>query len=169
MEFISSDTNVWIDFEVISRLGLPFRLPYTYIMYTESIDSELLMPSGIKEKLTAAGLVGVDITTQEFLIADEWGKIYPRLSGPDRIALAIAKERKIVLLTGDMALRKAAEKEGVPVLGTIGIMDKLLEGKHITLEEYITCISDFLTHKGREIRLPRAELEKRLKQTREQK
>ena len=113
MEFISRDTNVWIDFEVISRLGLPFRLPYTYIMYTESIDSELLMPPGIKEKLTAAGLVGVDITTQEFLIADEWGKVYPRLSGPDRIALAIAKERKIVLLTGDMALRKAAEDEQV--------------------------------------------------------
>ena len=26
MEFISSDTNVWVDFRVISRIELPFRL-----------------------------------------------------------------------------------------------------------------------------------------------
>lgn len=37
MEFVSSDTNVWIDFQVIARLQLPFLLPYTYIMYTESM------------------------------------------------------------------------------------------------------------------------------------
>lgn len=50
MEYISSDTNVWIDFSVISRLDLPFLLPYTYIMYTESIENEsyytLLVSSG---------------------------------------------------------------------------------------------------------------------------
>ena len=34
MEYISSDTNVWIDFNIISRMNLPFLLPYTYIMYS---------------------------------------------------------------------------------------------------------------------------------------
>ena len=58
MEFVSSDTNVWIDFRVISRLSLPFRLPYTYIMYTESITSELLNPVGFQDDLMAAGLAG---------------------------------------------------------------------------------------------------------------
>lgn len=56
MEFVSSDTNVWIDFQVIARLQLPFLLPYTYIMYTESINSELLSPSGFREDLLEAGL-----------------------------------------------------------------------------------------------------------------
>lgn len=112
MEFISSDTNVWIDFRVISRLSLPFRLPYTYIMYEESIDSELLAPAGFRQELIDAGLVGVDITFEEFTLAESWGSIYPKLSVQDRIALAIAKEREIILLTGDMALRKAAGKEG---------------------------------------------------------
>ena len=106
MEFVSSDTNVWIDFRVISRLSLPFRLPYTYIMYTESITSELLNPVGFQDDLMAAGLVGVDITIEEFMLAESWGGVYPKLSVQDRIALTIAKERKIVLLTGDMALRK---------------------------------------------------------------
>ena len=162
MEFISSDTNVWIDFRVIARLRLPFRLPYTYIMYKETITSELLTPAGFQEELTAAGLVGVDITIEEFMLVESWGNRYPKLSTQDRIALAIAKERKIHLLTGDMALRKAAEQEGVPVLGTIGILDQLLEGRYIDQDEYVYCLSELLKHNGGEIRLPAAELRKRM-------
>ena len=108
MEFISSDTNVWIDFKTISRINLPFRLPYTYIMYKESMEEELLSPEGLKEELKTAGLIGVDITIEEFMMADSWGQIYKRLSVQDRIALSIAKCRNIVLLTGDKALREAA-------------------------------------------------------------
>ena len=162
MEFISSDTNVWIDFRVISRLSLPFRLPYTYIMYEESIDSELLTPAGFRQELIDAGLVGVDITFEEFTLAESWGSIYPKLSVQDRIALAIAKKREIILLTGDMALRKAAGKEGVSVLGTIGVLDKLFEGAYIAQEEYEYCLSELLKHNGGEIRLPASELKKRL-------
>lgn len=54
------------------------------------------------------------------------GKIlYPKLSIQDRIALAIAKQRNIVLLPGDMALRKAATKEGVSIMGTLGVLGRL--------------------------------------------
>ena len=162
MEFISSDTKVWIDIRVISRLSLPFRLPYTYIMYRESIASELLTPAGFQHELTAAGLVSVEIPIEEFILAESWGNIYPRLSVQDRIALAIAKERKIILLTGDMALRKAAGKEGVSVLGTIGELVKLYEGKYILQDEYEYCLSELLKHNGGEIRLPSSELKKRL-------
>lgn len=162
MEFVSSDTNVWIDFRVISRLSLPFRLPYTYIMYTESITSELLNPVGFQDDLMAAGLVGVDITIEEFMLAESWGGVYPKLSVQDRIALAIAKERKIVLLTGDMARRKAASKENVSVLGTIGVLDKLFSGKYISRDEYIECLSELQKHNGGEVRLPPTELQKRL-------
>jgi hypothetical protein len=31
MEYISSDTNVWLDFMMIEQLELPFRLPYIYL------------------------------------------------------------------------------------------------------------------------------------------
>ena len=162
MEFVSSDANVWIDFRVIFRLNLPFRLPYTYIMYTESIDSELLTPADFRYNLIAAGLVGVDITTVEFELAESWGKAYPKLSVQDRIALAIAKERKIVLLSGDKPLREVAAQEGVTVFGTIGVLDKLYEGKYIPKEEYAYCLSELLKHNGREVRLPASELRKRL-------
>ena len=164
MEFVSSDTNVWIDFQVIARLKLPFLLPYTYIMYTESIDSELLSPLGFRENLLEAGLVGVDITIEEFSLADSWGNTYPKVSIQDRIALAIAKRRNIVLLTGDMALRKAAVKEGVSIMGTLGVLDQLYEGGYIASDEYEHCLIEFLRHNGGEVRLPSGELKRRIEE-----
>ena len=149
MEYISSDTNVWIDFNIISRMNLPFLLPYTYIMYTESMESELLNPEGFKDQLAEAGLVGVDITIEEFFLAQSWGPLYPKLS-------------IITLLTGDKALRMAAAQEGVHVIGTLGILDQLFDGQYIAKDEYLYCLQEFQKHNGGEVRLPRAELKKRL-------
>ena len=128
MKYISSDTNIWIDFNTISRTDLPFRLPCTYIMYKEALRKEIINPPELLADLQKRGLIGVDLTIEEFFYADELSKKYVKLSGYDRTALAVAKYRKIPLLTGDNPLRKAAEKEGVEVFGTIGLLDKLYEG-----------------------------------------
>lgn len=109
-----------------------------------------------------AGLVGVDITIDEFSLADSWENIYPKLSIQDRIALAIAKQRNIVLLPGDMALRKAATKEGVSIMGTLGVLGRLYEGSYITSDEYEYCLSELLRRNGGAVRLPNSELKKRL-------
>ena len=122
MKYISSDTNVWIDFVTINRIALPFRLPYTYIMNQDAIDEELLSPPDFKEQLISAGLVATELTDDEFFLAESYGTRYRKLSVHDRIALAIAKKRNITLLTGDQALRNAARSEGVPLIGTIGIL-----------------------------------------------
>lgn len=47
MQYISSDTNIWLDFMIINRLELPFRLPYIYLMNSEAMEDELLNPPGI--------------------------------------------------------------------------------------------------------------------------
>ena len=47
MEFISSDTNIWIDFSLINKLHLPFKLPYVYLMDKDVIEDELLSPTQI--------------------------------------------------------------------------------------------------------------------------
>ena len=91
MKYISSDTNVWIDFVTINRIALPFRLPYTYIMNQDAIDEELLSPPDFKAQLISAGLVATELTDDEFFLAEEYGTRYRRLSIHDRIALAIAK------------------------------------------------------------------------------
>ena len=164
MKYISSDTNVWIDFVTINRIALPFRLPYTYIMNQDAIDEELLSPPDFKDQLLSAGLVSTELTDAEFFLAEEYGLRYRKLSTHDRIALAIAKQRNITLLTGDQALRKAANAEGVSLIGTIGILDQLHNRELITTTEYIDCLKDLQSNNGKIIRLPAHELEERIRQ-----
>lgn len=163
MEYISSDTNIWIDFAIIEKLELPFKLPYIYLMDNDAIEDELLNPSEIGRRLIDLGLRKTELTEEEFFLAEELINKYAKPSLYDCIALAIAKVRGIILLTGDGALRKAAQTEGVNVMGTIGILDELSEGGYIEQEEFQYCIKELLNLNGSKVRLPEGELRKRLK------
>lgn len=160
MRYISSDTNVWLDFNSISRLNLPFRMPCIYIMFKEALREEIISPPELLSDLQEKGLKGVELETEEFYYALALSGKYRKLSGYDRTALAIAKIRGITLLTGDNPLRQAAIQEGVEVFGTIGLLDKLYEGEHISKKEYLYCLKELLSHKER--RLPADELQKRI-------
>lgn len=129
-------------------------------MFRETLRDEVLNPPHLSDTLEQLGLVGVHLTTEEFVYADMIYDKYVKLSTPDRIALAIAYNRKITLLTGDKALRNAAEKEGVKVLGTIGLLDLMLDQDCIDDAEYQSCLREFLNHPER--RLPQKELQKRI-------
>lgn len=83
----------------------------------------------------------------------------------DCVALAIAKCRKIILLTGDGSLRKAAQSEGVTVLGTIGVLDQLYNGMYIEKVEYMECLKKLKFYNGGKVRLPAKELERRMEET----
>ena len=163
MQYISSDTNIWLDFYTIQKIELPFRLPYTYIMSCDALNDEILSPFGLGSLLISFGLVSVNLTIDEFSLAEEYGKNYTRLSIYDRIALAIAKERNITLLTGDGALRKAAKQENVPIMGTLGILDQLWDSKRISTSELKECLQQLIANNGGAVRLPREELKSRLK------
>ncbi len=162
MRFISSDTNVWIDFSTIQKTGLPFRLPYTFIMSEDAVADELISPPGLGQELVSYGLVPVELTIEEFFLAEQYGSTYAKLSIFDRIALAIAKSREITLLTGDGALRKAAKQESVPIKGTLGILDDLRNRNLITADELKTCLLSLLENNGGAVRLPKAEILSRL-------
>lgn len=162
MEYISSDTNVWLDFAVINKLEIPFRLPYTYIMNEDAIADELLSPKELRENLVELGLRAVELSEEEFYLAEEYNAKYTKPSLYDCVALAIAKVRGITLMTGDGPLRKAAEQENVSVIGTIGVLDQLYEGQYIEKEEYVDCLKKLLKNNGQKIRLPEKELQKRV-------
>lgn len=162
MKFISSDTNVWVDFATIDRLALPFKLPCIYLMNKEAILNELLQPEGLGENLRALGLQPVELSEEEFFLAEELNQKYRRPSTYDCIALAIAKCRRIVLLTGDGALRKAAIQEGVEVIGSIGVLDLLQEQNIIEVSEYLSCLKEFKRLNGGKIRLPKDAIQERI-------
>lgn len=162
MEYVSSDTNVWLDFATIDRLEIPFKLPYTYIMNEDAIEDELLSPKELRENLVGLGLHAVELSEEEFYLAEKYNAKYTKPSLYDCVALAIAKVRGITLMTGDGPLRKAAEQEHVSVIGTIGILDRLYEGQYIEKEEYVNCLKALLKNNGQKVRLPETELKKRV-------
>ena len=87
---------------------------------------------------------------------------YSSLSIYDAFALAIAKLRGWILLTGDMPLRKAATIEGVEHHGTIWIYDQLKTQEKIANAEYNNAIEKLIEAvKNGRCRLPLAELKKR--------
>ena len=167
MEYISSDTNIWIDFAIINRLELPFKLPYIYLMDQDAVEDEILSPPGLGKKLTRLGLQKTQLTEEEFFLSEVLTEKYAKLSLYDCVALAIAKVRGIILLTGDGPLRKAAASENVRVIGTIGILDQLLSGRYIAPNDYMDCVAALLEHNGGKVRLPESELKKRLKKREE--
>ena len=133
-------------------------------MFKEALRKEIVSPTELLNELKKNGLVGVDITIDEFFYADELAIKYVKLSRYDRIALSIAKHRNIRLLTGDNPLRKAAQKEGVRVFGTIGLLDELYSKKDIDKKEYVYCLETLLKHEER--RLPKEELKNRIEKMR---
>ena len=130
--YISSNTNIWIDFNEINHLEHPFLLRYEYYISSAALYDELIEPPQLREKLLELGLRQTEITDEELALALEFQNIYKKLSVYDRIALAIAKTRSWILLTGDRPLRNAAKKEGVECHGAIWIYDELLRLKKLT-------------------------------------
>lgn len=161
--YISSDTNIWIDFQEVGHLDHPFRLEFQYYISHNAYNDELLKSEELREELLSKGLRLAEVTEEEFLQAMIYAGMYRRLSFYDRIALAIAKSRKWVLLTGDKFLREAAQRESVECHGVIWIYDELKDAKLLSAEEFRSAIEDLIkaVEKGR-CRLPIDELKQRL-------
>jgi predicted nucleic acid-binding protein len=162
MTFISSDTNIWIDFSTIQELELPFLLPNTYLISSDTLSDELIDPADLGQRLVQLGLVTVEITESEYALILEYAKKYIQLSYYDRVALAIAKVRSIPLLTGDGLMRKVAVREGVEVMGTLRILDDLFLGSYINPDRYREVLLKLKKENGKKVRLPKAEIERRI-------
>ena len=89
----------------------------------------------------------------------ELAERYIRPSREDLFALVLAKEISAVLLTGDGSLRDAATEEGVPVHGTIWLLDLMVEHKIINEQERAASLK-LMKESGN--RLPYEEIKSRL-------
>jgi len=83
----------------------------------------LLVPETVYEEIDAGGVPdGVADLSYELVKADESRIGAEKLDAGERAALAIADERGIVLLSDDLAARKAASETDVEVHGSIGVI-----------------------------------------------
>lgn len=158
----SSDTNIWIDYSTLGILEIPFKSAHIFCMSRDAIQDELLSPPGLNSALCNLGLKIVDFDLEEFYIAEHYQSTYPRLSRYDSLAMAIAKQRSWLLLSGDGALRKAAQIEKIEVKGTLWLLDDLLRNGIVEYTQYQEILRNIQEHNGHSIRLPAAEITARL-------
>ena len=155
-----TDANVWIDLDYGGLLGRAFELGDDLVIpdvifYEEVFtpDTGLLLRLGIQ----VSGLTGAQLTA----LIDTLAGRYPRASLRDLSSLILARDEGSVLVTGDKALRKAAEKEGVEVHGVLWVLDRLVSEAGLLPVEAARSLRLMLRGGAR---LPKVEVEKRLRE-----
>ncbi len=125
-----SDANVIIDMQDGGLLEAMFQLDETFavpdILYAEELEQQ--QPQLPRLGLQIRSLSGESIARAMGLKQHNTGP-----SSNDLFALELARECQCPLLTGDMALRKAAESEGVELRGTLWLVEQLVLQRIITV------------------------------------
>lgn len=133
-KLLISDASVLIDAIAGGILDLIFRLPYEFgvpdVLFHDELEER-------HPELPGKGLKVLEL--QETAIGDTaalhaaYGKT--GVSVNDCMALALARHEHCPLLTGDRALRRIANSEGIEVRGTLWLVEALFEAGHLTLDE----------------------------------
>jgi rRNA-processing protein FCF1 len=126
------DTTICIDLFHGQLLDKATSLPYELAL-PDVIVHELISPPG--EMFIQAGFSEIylsgEYSEQIILLRSH----YSKPSTNDLFALLLAKINSCALITGDDALRKAANEEGVPVFGLLWFLDRLVDQKILTTKE----------------------------------
>jgi hypothetical protein len=158
MAVLVSDTSVVVDLERGGLLERIFQLPHEFAVPDLLFDRELKGELG--DRLVALGLRVEPLTGGEVATAARLVRVERALSGPDAFAYAIAQARAWTLLTGDGALRRAAEGAGLETHGVLWVMDQLEDAIGLDRDILHAALSAISAHPR--CRLPRAEIGRRL-------
>lgn len=157
MKYIINDTNIWIDLKYADLLDKVFCLPYKIACPDILFYDELAKEEG--DILIELGLEVLEMSSDEISEVEIVSNENRNISFNDSTALILAKARNYLLITGDMALRKVADKKKIECKGSLWLIDELVENSVISLEDAISCCEK-LKKSGR--RLPKNELDKRI-------
>jgi hypothetical protein len=130
MLLLISDANILMDVEAGDLVASMFSLGYQFavpdILYYEELEEQHAHLLGMG--LQARSLPGESVERVHSL-----SQLYARPGRIDLFALALAEFEKCPLLTGDAALRQAAEAEQVEVKGTIWLISEMVREQRITV------------------------------------
>lgn len=130
MLLLISDANILMDVEVGDLIAPMFSLRYQFavpdVLYYEELEEQhaYLLEMGMQAKtLSAKSVERVEALSQT----------YAKPGRNDLFALALAEAEQCPLLTGDAALRQAAEIEHVEVRGTVWLISEMVCEQRITV------------------------------------
>lgn len=158
MLLLISDANILIDMEAAGLMRQLFALPFQFampdVLYWEEIEPGT-------PGLEALGLKVLEVSGDYVAYAARLPAKYS--AGPkspnanDYLALALARQEGCPLLTGDLALRQAAQAEEVAVLGSVWLLRVMLENQLLNVDEALAALARMKESKRR---LPWAEAER---------
>ncbi len=131
MLLLISDANILIDIEIGGLIAPMFSLGYEIgvpdVLFQEELDAQ-------HGYLTGHGLAVMTLDSTAVARVAELANKHRRTSRNDLFALVLAERAECSLLSGDAALRRAAEAEGVPVHGTLWLVEEMIRQKKITFQ-----------------------------------
>ncbi len=148
MQLLISDSNILIDLIVVGHIETMFQLPYTFAVPDILFEEELRIHHSV---LLTYGLKIKSLSSEAMAYAITLATKYTQPGTNDLFALALAKEYSCPLLTGDAALRQAAENEAVVLFGTLWIVEHMVRHQLITIGEARNL---FIIMKEKKRRLP---------------
>ncbi len=124
-----ADASVLIDLNNGGVLHVLSRMPFEVVIpdvivaeELQSIDAQWLLSQGVRvQGLPPSRVVEV------FALA----QFHRSVSANDLFAFVLARDLGATLLTGDSALRRFAEREGVPVHGTLWVLEGMVNLNHV--------------------------------------
>lgn len=159
MNVLLPDTSVLIDLERGAILETIFRLPFNYAVPSLLYRMELKDYGG--NALMDLGLRLEELDVKEVMLAQTYSLKLRALSVPDSFALALAKSRSWILLSGDRKLVSLAKEEEVAVHGVLWLFDRMYDDGVADGTELFNSLRAITAHPR--CRLPKAEIEKRLR------
>ena len=132
MQLLISDANILIDLEEGELIKEMFQLPFSFSIPDILFEEEMAGEHGYLPDL---GLKLEELSGEVMASAEALIQKYTNPSRHDCFALALAKDKECPLLTGDKALRKAAETEAIMVNGTLWVVEQLIHQQLITPDQ----------------------------------
>lgn len=124
MSLLIGDSNIFIDMVSGGLLEHMFQLPEEFavpdVLYIEELSER-------HSELPAYGLRVLDMDSSVISEAVRLRTQYHKPSQNDLFALALASRRDCPIVTGDKYLREAAEAEGVTLVGTLWLIERMIE------------------------------------------
>jgi hypothetical protein len=139
MLLLISDANILIDMEAGELMETLFQLPMQFaipdVLYWEEIQPG-------RPDLEKLGLRVLEVNGEYVAYAFGLsGKYGPVPSRNDYLALALAKQEACPLLSGDHALRWAAEQEEVPVMGSIWLLEDMVKSQFLNVDQALSALN----------------------------
>lgn len=162
MLLLISDANILIDMEAGALMPKLFALPFQFaipdVLYWEEIEPGT---PGLENQ----GLRVLEVSGEYVAYAAGLSAKYGTAPSPnDYLALALARQEGCPLLTGDQALKQAAQAEDVSVMGSVWLLRAMVENRLLSVDEALAALARMKEAKRR---LPWTEAERILNGLRE--